>query len=432
MKQQTRDERKTRALEERRRYEEGTRVQTETIEESASPEGPGQRKDTMTINMGPQHPSTHGVLRLILTIDGETVIKAIPDIGYLHTGIEKTAEAKTYHQAVVLTDRMDYLAPLCNNLGYALTVERLLGIDDEINEKIKYTRVLLAELQRIASHLVWLGTHALDLGAMSMFLYCFREREMILDIFEYISGVRMMTSYICPGGLQAELPVGFEKKVRAFTDVFPERLREYHDLLTNNQLWLERTKGVCLLSKEDAIAYGASGPVLRGSGVVWDIRKVFPYSGYEQFDFDVPVGLNGDVYDRYLVRMLEMEQSLKIVEQALEGLPTGAYRVNNPKITPPQKWQITGSMESLIHHFKLFTEGYRPPVGEVFVRTESPKGELAFYIASDGTAKPYRMHVRGASFANLQVLPKMIEGGFLSDVVAGIGSIDIVLGEVDR
>ena len=386
----------------------------------------------MTINMGPQHPSTHGVLRLLLTIEGETVLKAIPDIGFLHTGIEKTAEAKTYHQALVLTDRMDYLAPLCNNLGYSLAVERLIGVEDEINEKIKYARVLLAELQRIASHLVWLGTHALDLGAQSVFLYCFREREMILDIFEYISGVRMMTSYICPGGLQAELPVGFDKKVREFTDIFPTRLQEYHDLLTNNQLWLERTKGVGHLSAEDAIAYGATGPVLRGSGVVWDVRKVFPYSGYENFEFDIPVGSNGDVYDRYLIRMLEMEQSLNIVNQALEGMPTGSFRISNPKFAPPPKWQITGSMEALIHHFKLYTEGYRPPEGDVFVRTESPKGELAFYIRSDGTAKPYRMHVRGASFANLQVLPLMVEGGFLSDVVASIGSIDIVLGEVDR
>ncbi|MBA2677658.1 MAG: NADH-quinone oxidoreductase subunit D [Ktedonobacteraceae bacterium] len=402
-----------------------------TIEEGRPLED-GKRSDTMTINMGPQHPSTHGVLRLLLTIEGETVIKAIPDLGYLHTGIEKTAESKTYHQALVLTDRMDYLAPLNNNLGYSLAIERLLGIEDEINDKIKYTRVILAELSRIASHLVWLGTHALDLGAMSMFLYCFREREVILDVFEYISGVRMMTSYICPGGLQAELPPGFDKKVLTFTKGFPERLREYHDLLTNNQLWLERTKGIGYLSQEDAVALGATGPVLRGSGAVWDLRKIYPYSGYEQFDFDIPVGTNGDVYDRYLVRMLEMEQSLRIINQALDGLPAGPYRVNNPKITPPPKWQITGSMEALIHHFKLFTEGYRPPVGEVFVRTESPKGELGFYVVSDGSAKPYRMHVRGASFANLQTLSHMIEGGFLSDVVASIGSIDIVLGEVDR
>jgi len=394
--------------------------------------GDGQRVDTMTINMGPQHPSTHGVLRLILTIEGETVIKAVPDIGFLHTGIEKTAEAKTYHQALVLTDRMDYLAPLNNNLGYSLAVEKLLGIEDKMNDKIKYVRVLLAELQRIASHLVWLGTHALDLGAMSVFLYCFREREMILDVFELVSGVRLMTSYICPGGLQADLPPGFDARVREFTSIFPERLQEYHDLLTNNQLWVERTKGVATLSAQDAIAYGASGPVLRGSGVVWDIRKAFPYSGYEHFDFDIPVGANGDVYDRYLVRMLEMQQSLNIVNQALEGMPTGSYRVHDPKIVPPPKWQITGSMEALIHHFKLYTEGYRPPAGEVFLRTESPKGELGFYIVSDGSAKPYRMHVRGASFANLEVLPLMIEGKFISDVVAAIGSIDIVLGEVDR
>lgn len=407
-------------------------IETQYTIEDSTVGADGQRIDTMTINMGPQHPSTHGVLRLILTIEGETVVKAVPDIGFLHTGIEKTAEAKTYHQALVLTDRMDYLAPLCNNLGYSLAVEKLLGIEDEINDKIKYTRVLLAELQRLASHLVWLGTHAIDLGAMSVFLYCFREREMILDIFEEISGVRMMTSFICPGGLQADLTPAFEKKVRAFTSIFPDRLREYHDLLTNNQLWLERTKGVAVLSAQDAIAYGATGPVLRGSNVVWDIRKAFPYSGYEQFDFDIPVGTNGDVYDRYLVRMLEMEQSLRIVNQAIDGLPPGRHRVDNPKIAPPAKWQITGSMEALIHHFKLYTEGYRPPPGDVYVRTESPKGELGFYLVSDGTAKPYRMHVRAPSFANLQALPLMIEGRFLADVVAAIGSIDIVLGEVDR
>jgi NADH-quinone oxidoreductase subunit D len=401
------------------------------LDDSQSADG-GQRIDTMTINMGPQHPSTHGVLRLILTIEGETVVKAVPDIGFLHTGIEKTAEAKTYHQALVLTDRMDYLAPLCNNLGYSLAVEKLLGIEDQINDKIRYVRVMLAELQRLASHLVWLGTHALDLGAQSVFLYCFREREMILDVFEDLSGVRMMTSYICPGGLQADLTPTFEKKVRAFTSIFPDRLQEYHNLLTNNQLWLERTRGVAVLKPEDAIAYGTSGPVLRGSGIVWDTRKAFPYSGYEQFDFDIPVGTNGDVYDRYLVRMLEMEQSLRIVNQALEGIPPGPYRVQDTKIAPPPKWQITGSMEALIHHFKLYTEGYRPPAGEVFVRTESPKGELGFYMVSDGTAKPYRMHVRAPSFANLEALPLMIEGSLLSDVVAAIGSIDIVLGEVDR
>ncbi|MEO8971882.1 MAG: NADH dehydrogenase (quinone) subunit D [Ktedonobacteraceae bacterium] len=386
----------------------------------------------MTINMGPQHPSTHGVLRLILTIEGETVVKTIPDIGFLHTGIEKTFEAKTYHQALVMTDRMDYMSPLNSNLGYSLAVEKLLDIEDEISDKIKYVRVILAELSRIASHLVWLGTHALDLGASSVFLYCFRERELIMDVFEYVSGVRMMTSYICPGGLQADLPPKFDEKVQAFTSIFPARLREYHDLLTNNQLWIERTRNVGLLSAKDALAYGASGPVLRGSGVVWDIRKAFPYSGYEKFDFDIPVGSNGDVYDRYLVRMLEMDQSLNIVNQAMAGIPEGRFRVNNPKIAPPAKWQLTGSMEALIHHFKLYTEGYRAPKGEVFVRTEAPKGELGFYIVSDGSAKPYRIHVRAPSFANLEALPLMTDGHFLSDVVAAIGSIDIVLGEVDR
>src|SRR3989441_8840405 len=416
----------------KRREIETTNMASNISIEDSQLSGDGQRVDTMTINMGPQHPSTHGVLRLILTIEGETVVKAIPDIGFLHTGIEKTAEAKSYHQALVLTDRMDYLAPLNNNLGYSLAVEKLLGIENEINDKIKYARVLLAELQRIASHLVWLGSHAIDLGAMSVFLYCFREREMILDVFEEVSGVRMMTSYICPGGLKADLTPEFDKNVRAFTSIFLDRLQEYHDLLTTNQLWLERTKGIGVLSAQDAIAYGVSGPVLRGSNVVWDIRKAFPYSGYEQFDFDIPVGTNGDVYDRYLVRMLEMEQSLRIVNQALEGMPTGPYRVSNPKVTPPPKWQLTGSMEALIHHFKFYTEGYRPPKGEVFVRTEAPKGELGFYMVSDGTAKPYRMHVRAPSFANLQALPVMIEGCFLSDVVSAIGSIDFVLGEVDR
>jgi len=388
------------------------------------------RRDTMTINMGPQHPSTHGVLRLVLTLDGETILKAQPDIGYLHTGIEKTAEGKSYFKSLVVTDRMDYLAPLCNNLGYSLAVEKLLGID--VPEKARFARVALAELQRIASHLVWLGSSALDLGAQSVFLYCFRERELILDIFEACSGVRMMTSYIMPGGLQADLPPNFEQLVRGFIKIFPKRLREYHDLLTNNRLWIDRTRGICLLPAEKAIALGCSGPTLRGSGVAYDVRKVFPYSGYERFAFDVPVGANGDVYDRYLVRMLEMRESLKIIQQAMDGMPEGRWQVDDPKIVAPQKYEASSNMEALIHHFKLYTEGYRPPAGEVYVRTESPKGELGFYMVSDGSAKPYRMHVRAPSFANLQALPLMIEGYLISDVVAAIGSIDIVLGEVDR
>jgi len=390
----------------------------------------GTRVDTMTINMGPQHPSTHGVLRLILTLDGETVVKAVPDIGFLHTGIEKTAEAKTYFQTLVLTDRMDYLAPLSNNLGYALAVERLLDIT--VPPKAEFARVALVELQRIASHLVWIGTHALDLGAQSVFLYAFRERELILDIFELCSGVRLMTSYIMPGGLQADLPPGFEKKVRDFIDLFPKQLREYHDLLTHNRLWVDRTKGIGAMTADEAISWGASGPVLRASGIPWDVRKAFPYSGYEKFEFDIPVGSNGDVYDRYLVRMLEMDQSLNIVKQALDGMPEGRWQVDDKKIIPPPKWQVATNMESLIHHFKLYTEGYRPPVGEVYQRIESPKGELGYYIVSDGSGRPYRMHVRAPSFANLQALPAMVEGQMLSDVIASIGSIDIVLGEVDR
>jgi NADH-quinone oxidoreductase subunit D len=388
------------------------------------------RRDTMTINMGPQHPSTHGVLRLVLTLDGETIVKAMPDIGYLHTGIEKTAEAKSYFKSLVLTDRMDYLAPLCNNLGYSLAVEKLLGID--VPPKARAARVVLAELQRIASHLVWLGSSAIDLGAQSVFLYCFREREVILDIFELCSGVRMMTSYIMPGGLQADLPPGFDARVRAFLEMFPAKLREYHGLLTNNRLWIDRTKGIARLSAGDAVALGCTGATLRGSGVAYDVRKFYPYSGYERYDFDIPVGTNGDVFDRYLVRLLEMEQSLRIVRQALDGMPEGAWQVDDPKIVPPPKYEISSNMEALIHHFKLYTEGFRPPAGEVYVRTESPKGELGFYLVSDGGPRPYRMHVRVPSFANLQALPTMIEGQMIADVVAAIGSIDIVLGEVDR
>src|SRR5579859_6361426 len=399
------------------------------IEESV-PLGEGVRRDTMTINMGPQHPSTHGVLRLVLTLDGETIVKALPDIGYLHTGMEKTMESKSYFKALVITDRMDYLAPLCNNLAYALAVEKLLNL--EVPERAVYARVILAELQRIASHLVWLGSSALDLGAQSVFLYCFRERELILDIFELCSGVRMMTSYIMPGGLQADLPEDFDAQVRAFLAIFPARLREYHDLLTNNRLWIDRTKGIAPLSAADAIKYGCSGATVRGSGVAYDVRKAFPYSGYERFDFDIPVGSNGDVYDRYLIRMMEMEQSLHIIQQALDGLPEGPWQIGDHKIVAPPKWEVSSNMEALIHHFKLYTEGYRPPAGEVWVRTESPKGELGFYMVSDGSAKPYRMRVRAPSFANLQALPRMIEGMQFADVVAAIGSIDIVLGEVDR
>ncbi len=408
------------------RLDEPTRIE---VEESVRLDD-HTRRDTMTINMGPQHPSTHGVLRLVLTLDGETIVKAVPEIGYLHTGFEKTAESKSYFKALVLTDRMDYLAPLCNNFAYSLAVEKLLGFSAP--EKAVYARVILVELQRIASHLVYLASSALDLGAQSVFLYCFRERELILDIFEMCSGVRMMTSYIMPGGIQADLPPGFDRKVRDFLALFPSRLREYHDLLTYNRLWIDRTKGVAPLSARDALAFGCTGPTLRGSGPAYDVRKAFPYGGYERFEFDIPVGANGDVYDRYLVRMLEMEKSLRIIQQALDGLPEGPWQVADHKIVAPPKWEVSSNMEALIHHFKLYTEGYRPPAGEVWMRTESPKGELGFYMVSDGSARPYRMRVRAPSFANLQALPKMIEGMLFSDVVAAIGSIDIVLGEVDR
>jgi NADH-quinone oxidoreductase subunit D len=388
------------------------------------------QSDITTINMGPQHPSTHGVLRLVLKLEGESVLQVTPEIGYLHTGIEKTAEFKTYQQALTLTDRMDYLAPLSNNLGYSLAVEKLLGI--RVPPRAEVARVLLVELQRIASHLVWLGSSAIDLGALSVFLYAFQDREQILDIFELASGVRMMTSYIMPGGLTADLPPGFEDKVRAFLDYFPKRLAEYHNLLSGNEIWLERTRGLCYLNAETARQYSITGPALRAAGVDWDLRRDMPYSGYETYDFAVPVAQEGDVYARYSVRMLEMAESLKIVTQALERLPGGRWQVDDPKIVPPPKYEIAASMEALIHHFKLYTAGFRPPVGEVYQRIESPRGELGFYIVSDGGARPYRMRVRGPSFANVQVLSVMLRGGLLADVVAGIASMDFILGEVDR
>jgi len=389
----------------------------------------GERK-TMLINMGPQHPSTHGVLRLVLELDGEVVVKCIPHIGYLHTGVEKECENKRYVQVIPLTDRLDYLAPLSNNLAYVLAVEKLLGI--EVPERAQVIRVMLTELSRIGSHLVWLGTHALDIGAMSVFLYCFREREQLMDLFEAASGQRMMTSYFRVGGLMADLPEGFEERVWTFAKQFPKRVDEYEDLLTRNPIWLKRTKGIGVLKKEDAINLGVSGPTLRASGVPWDIRKSHPYSGYEKFDFQVSLGRNGDVYDRYFCRIFEMRQSLSIVRQALERLPGGPVNVDDPKIVPPPKELVKRSMEALIHHFKLWCEGFPTPPGEVYVSIESPKGEYGVYLVSDGGNKPYRVHFRAPSFVNLQALPRMVEGGLVADLVAVIGSIDIVLGEVDR
>jgi len=390
---------------------------------------PGQ-EERVILSMGPQHPSTHGVLRLVLELDGETVVRAMYDIGYLHTGFEKSFEDKTYSQDITLTDRMDYLNPLGNNLGFCLAVEKLLDI--EIPARAQWIRVLLTELTRIQSHLVWLGTHAIDLGAMSVMLYCFRERETILHIFEMVSGQRMMTSYFRIGGLALEPPLGWLKLVEEFVKAFPARLEEYEGLLTKNPIWLKRTVGIGTLTADEATDWGLSGPSLRGSGVDYDIRKKEPYSSYEKFDFKVATRPEGDVYARYLVRLEEIRQSLRIVQQAMDGIPEGPIKANAPHIVLPDRESMKTSIEALIYHFKIVTEGFHPPVGEVYQAVESPRGELGFYMVSDGSPKPFRCHVRAPSFANLQALPKMIEGRLIADVVACIGSIDIILGEVDR
>ncbi len=386
---------------------------------------------TMVLNMGPQHPSTHGVLRILLELDGETVVKAEPDIGYLHTGIEKSCESKTYSQVITLTDRIDYLAPLSNNLCYCLAVEKLLGL--QVPKRAQTIRVLLTELTRIASHLVWLGTHAIDLGAMSVFLYCFREREEILKILEMVSGQRMMTSYFRIGGLALEPPAGWLDKVQRFLSMFPSRLQEYEDVLTQNRIWIGRTKGVGILSAEDAIAMGVTGPTLRAAGVPYDVRKFFPYSSYEEFDFEVPTTTESDCYARYLLRVAEMRESLKIVKQAMTRIPPeGPIRTDAPGIVPPEREKMKTEMEALIFHFKIFTEGFSPPPGEAYQTIESPRGELGFYVASDGSPKPLRVKVRAPSFVNLQSLSRLTEGRLIADVIACIGTIDIVLGEVDR
>jgi len=390
---------------------------------------PGQDR-TMILNMGPQHPSTHGVLRVLLEIDGETVVRIMPDIGFLHTGIEKTCEAKFYQQVVPLTDRIDYLCPMTNNLCYVLAVEKLLGL--EIPPKAQWMRVLMNELTRINSHLVWLGTHAMDIGALTVFLYCFREREEVLKMFEAISGQRMMTSYFRVGGIALEPPLGFFERVREFAGYFPGKIDEYENLLTGNPIWMMRTKGVARLTAEDAIVLGASGPTLRGSGVDIDLRRDMPYSGYENFKFKVPVAQEGDVFARYMCRVRELRESIGIVKQALDGMPEGPIKANAPGVVLPDREKMKTQMEALIYHFKIITEGFAVPPGEVYQAVESPRGEMGYYIVSDGTAKPYRVHMRAACFANLQTLPKMCEGGLIADVVAAIGSIDIVLGEIDR
>ncbi len=385
---------------------------------------------TMTLNMGPQHPATHGVLRVVLELDGETVLSATPYVGYLHTGIEKNAEDKLYYKALPMTDRMDYLAPMSNNLGYVLTVEKLLGI--EVPEKVKFARVLLTELTRLNSHLVWLGTHALDVGAMSMLLYTFREREMILGVYEAVSGQRMMSTYFRVGGLAWDLPLDFNQRVKEILKVFPAKMHEYEDLLSNNRIWIKRLTDVGNLTAQEATDMSLTGPLLRSTGVKYDVRKARPYSGYEKFDFDIPVGTKGDCYDRYLVRMEEMRQSLRIVRQALDGMPEGPYKAHVPGVVLPPKKDVLSKMESLIFHFKIITEGFKVPAGSYYHPIEAPKGELGYYIVSDGSTKPYRMRVRPPSLINLKALNSMVAGRLVADVITCIGSIDIVLGEVDR
>ena len=392
------------------------------------------RTETMTLNMGPQHPSTHGVLRVVLELDGETVIRAKPIIGYLHTGMEKQAEYKTYTQSIPQTDRMDYLAPLSNNLALCLAAEKLLGI--EAPERVQAIRVLLCELTRISAHCVWLGTHALDIGAMTVFFYCFREREKVLSIYDMVCGARMTASYFRVGGLASDIPLGLLDKCEQFVDEMPAHADEYEMLLSRNPIWLARTEGVAPLTAEQALALGATGPTLRGSGVAWDLRKDQPYCDYDGYDFEVAVGQNGDAYDRYRVRVKEIREATKIAKQAIQKIRAlgerGEYRLRNFKYVLPAKEEVKTSMEALIHHFKIVAHGFFPPVGEAYAAIEAPKGELGFYFVSDGTPRPWRMKVRSPSFVNLQTLPTMVEGRMVADVITAIGSLDIVLGEIDR
>jgi NADH-quinone oxidoreductase subunit D len=406
-------------------------LETHVGVEDAKPTPDELRKKRMTLNMGPQHPSTHGVLRVVIELDGENITRATPDIGFLHTGIEKECEVKTWQQVVTLTDRVDYLANLSNNLVYALAVEKLIG-DIEIPPQAQWMRVMLTELTRIQSHLVWLGTHALDIGAMTVFFYCFREREDILRIFEMFSGQRMMTSYIRPGGLALEPPRGWQQAVRKFIDGFPSKVDEYEDLLNGNPIWLRRTKGVGFISLEDMLDLGITGPMIRGAGLKWDVRKDEPYSSYDKFDFEVATHPDNDVWARYRVRMEEFRQSTRIVKQALEGMPGGPWQANAPKIVLPDREKMKTQMEALIYHFKIVTEGYRVPAGEIYQVVESPRGEIAYYIVSDGTSKPYRVFMRTPSFGNIQGLGKLLEGSLIADSIASMGSMDFVLGDTDR
>jgi NADH-quinone oxidoreductase subunit D len=386
--------------------------------------------ERMIVNMGPQHPSTHGVLRLQIELEGEIIRRSKPIIGYLHTGMEKTAETLTFMQGPTNVTRMDYLAPFHNELCYSLAVERLLGV--EVPPRAQAIRVLLTELNRVSSHLVALATNGMDIGAISMMLYGFRDRELVLAFFEKTTGLRMNHNFIRPGGVAADLPPGWRADVADIVETIPRRLEDYDDLLKNNPIWLERTKGVGVITPEECLAYSITGPTLRATGVAWDLRKNFPYSGIEQYEFEVPVGENGDVYDRYQVRMAEIHESLRIVAQVLETMPKGDYRTDDRKVTPPPRQRIDESMEALIHHFKIFTEGFRVPPGEIYQAIESPRGELGCYIVSDGGGKPWRMHTRAPSFANLQALPIMMADSLVADTVATIASLDPVMGDVDR
>ncbi len=399
----------------------------ETVDQISAP----STSRRMILNMGPQHPSTHGVLRIVLELDGETILKAVPDIGFLHTGIEKECEVKTWQQVVTLTDRVDYLSNLSNNLVYALSVEKLIG-DIEIPPKAQWMRVMLAEFQRLSSHLVWLGTHGLDIGAMTIFFYCFREREDILRIFEMFSGQRMMTSYIRIGGLALEPPRGWQQVVSKFINGFPSKVDEYENLLNSNPIWKIRTQGIGFVPLETLLDLGVTGPMIRAAGMKWDVRKDEPYSSYDQFDFEIPVHSENDVFARYRVRLEEMRQSARIIKQALEGMPEGAWQASAPKIVLPEREKMKTQMEALIYHFKIVTEGFRVPAGEAYQAVESPRGEIGYYVVSNGTSKPYRVFMRTPSFGNLQALAPLLEGRLLADSIASLGSMDFVLGDVDR
>jgi NADH-quinone oxidoreductase subunit D len=385
----------------------------------------------MTVNMGPQHPSTHGVLRLVLELDGETVLSASPTIGYLHTGIEKTAEQKKWQQVIPLVERMDYLSAQSNSMAFCLSVEKLLGL--QVPERVQTIRLLIAELQRINSHLVWLGTHGMEVGAVSVMLYCFRERELLLNINEMLAGFRLFPSYMRVGGLREDLPRGFHQAVTAFLDRFPAKVDEYEDLLTKNEIYLKRTRGVGRISADDALSYGLVGPIARASGLNYDVRKAFPYLGYDTYDFSVPTRTDGDVYARYQVRVAEMRESVKICRQALQRIaPVGPYAIDDPRITPPPKDRVYTEMEALIQHFLIYSQGFTVPAGDAYVPVEGPRGEHGCYVVSDGTNRPWRVKMRAPSFMAIQALPAVVRGGLIADVVAVIGSNDVVMGDCDR